>query len=90
MEGSGSVLISPSTPTLACKDWETLLTDSDIVACLQPEIWTQNSKEWLSFWNLSIVRFSKKLDDISFRKLGLFPFSGEGEDTYSVGSHRKS
>jgi hypothetical protein len=31
-----------------------------------------------------------KLENTTFRKLDLFPSSGEGGDTYSVGSLRKS
>jgi hypothetical protein len=50
--------------------------------------------ELLGLWTLSIVRYSKKkkkkLKDTTFRKLDMFPFSGEGGDTYSVGFVRKS
>jgi hypothetical protein len=35
--------------------------------------------ELLSFWTLSIVQYSKKLKNTTFRKLDLFPSSGEGE-----------
>jgi hypothetical protein len=42
------------------------------------------------FWTFSIVLYSKK--NTKFRKLDLFPSSGEGggEDTYSVGPLRES
>jgi hypothetical protein len=34
--------------------------------------------ELLSFWTLSIVQCSKKLENTTFRKLDLFPSSGRG------------
>jgi hypothetical protein len=34
--------------------------------------------ELLSFWTLSIVRYSKKLKNTTFRKLDLFPSPGQG------------
>jgi hypothetical protein len=37
----------------------------------------------LSFWTLSIVRYSKKREDTTFLKLDLFPSSGEWERTPS-------
>jgi hypothetical protein len=50
----------------------------------------QNS-EILGFFNLSIVRYSSNyLDNTTFRKLDLFPSSGEEGDTYSVKSLRKN
>jgi hypothetical protein len=42
--------------------------------------------ELLGFWTLSIVRNAKKIDDTTFRKLDLFPSSGEGWETDSVES----
>jgi hypothetical protein len=42
-------------------------------------------------WTLSIVRNSKYLGEKMFRKVDLFPYSGEGKiNIYSVGSLRKS
>jgi hypothetical protein len=35
--------------------------------------------ELLSFWTLSIVQYSNKLENTTFRKLDLFPSSGQGE-----------
>jgi hypothetical protein len=35
--------------------------------------------ELLSFWTLSIVQYSKKLENTTYRKLGLFPSSGRWE-----------
>jgi hypothetical protein len=37
--------------------------------------------ELLDFWTLSIVRYSKKLENTTFRKLDLFPSSGEVWET---------
>jgi hypothetical protein len=34
--------------------------------------------ELLSFWTLSMVHYSKKLENTTFRKLNLFPSSGRG------------
>jgi hypothetical protein len=34
--------------------------------------------ELISFWTLSIVQYSKKLENTTFRKLDLFPSSGHG------------
>jgi hypothetical protein len=46
--------------------------------------------ELLGFWTFSIVRYSRKLENTTFRKLNLFPSSGEkGGYTYSVGPLRK-
>jgi hypothetical protein len=45
-----------------------------------------NISELLSFRTLSVVRYSKKLENTTIRKLDLFPFSCEEGDTYSVGS----
>jgi hypothetical protein len=39
---------------------------------------------------LSIVQYSIKLENTRFEKLDLLLSSGEGGDTYSVGSLRKS
>jgi hypothetical protein len=39
----------------------------------------------LGVWTLSIVWYSKKLENTMFQKLDLFPSSGERGDTYSVG-----
>jgi hypothetical protein len=39
----------------------------------------------LGVWTLSIVWYSKKLENTTFQKLDLFPSSGERGDTYSVG-----
>jgi hypothetical protein len=35
--------------------------------------------ELIGFWTLSIVWYSKKLENTTFRKLDLFPSSGQGE-----------
>jgi hypothetical protein len=48
-----------------------------------------NTQNYGYFGTLSIVRYSKNLENTTFRKLDLFPSSGEGRDTYSVGSRRK-
>jgi hypothetical protein len=58
--------------------------------------------EWLNFVDESTMQFRitsfsdfvhrpvfYKLENTTFRKLDLFPSSGEGEETYSVGSLRK-
>jgi hypothetical protein len=37
--------------------------------------------ELLGFWTLSIVRYSRKIGDTTFRKLDLFPSSGKGGKT---------
>jgi hypothetical protein len=37
----------------------------------------------LSFWTLSVVQYSKKLENTTFRKLDLFPSSGRGARTPS-------
>jgi hypothetical protein len=43
------------------------------------------------FWTMTIVGYSKKIENTAFRKLDVFPSSGEGErETYSVGSLRKN
>jgi hypothetical protein len=42
---------------------------------------TQNY--WVFFWTLTIVRYSKKLENTTFRKLVLFPSSREGTDRSS-------
>jgi hypothetical protein len=42
--------------------------------------------ELLGYRTLSTVRYSKTLQNTKFRVLDLFPSSGEGGDTYSVGS----
>jgi hypothetical protein len=39
------------------------------------------SPELLGFWTLYIVWYSKKLENATFRKLDLFPSSGEGGET---------
>jgi hypothetical protein len=39
--------------------------------------------ELLSFWTLSIVQYSKKLENTTFWKLDLFPSSGRGGRTPS-------
>jgi hypothetical protein len=39
--------------------------------------------EFLSFWTLSIVQYSKKFENTTFRKLDLFPSSGQGGKTPS-------
>jgi hypothetical protein len=44
--------------------------------------------ELLGFWTLSIVLYSRNKEKTTFRKLGLFPSSGEGADIYSGGSLR--
>jgi hypothetical protein len=56
--------------------------------------------ELLGFWTFSVAWYSREhnvsetgiLEKTTFRKLDLFPSSGEGggEDTYSVGPLRKS
>jgi hypothetical protein len=46
--------------------------------------------ELLVFLTLSISWYSKKVENATLWKLDLFPSSGEGGDTYSVGSPRKS
>jgi hypothetical protein len=50
-----------------------------------------NTQDYFFFY-FSIVRYSKRLVNTTFRKLDLFPSSGErgGEDTYSVWPLRKS
>jgi hypothetical protein len=39
--------------------------------------------------SFTIVLYSKKIENTTFRKQDLFPSSGEGGGTYSVGSLRK-
>jgi hypothetical protein len=41
--------------------------------------------ELLSFWTLSIVQYSKKLKNTTFRKLDLFPSSGRGGTPNQLG-----
>jgi hypothetical protein len=41
----------------------------------------------LGFWTLSIVWNSKQLENTKFRKLELFPSSGEGRDTPTLLGH---
>jgi hypothetical protein len=45
-----------------------------------------------NYWVFGLVHrpVFKKRDNTAFRKLDLFPSSGEGGDTYSVGFLRKS
>jgi hypothetical protein len=43
--------------------------------------------EFLDFFHHPVF---KRIENMTFRKLDLFPSSGEGEDIYSVGSLRKS
>jgi hypothetical protein len=50
----------------------------------------KNVSELPGFWTLSIVRYSKKLENTTFRKLDLFPSSGERGGTYSVEFSRES
>jgi hypothetical protein len=52
----------------------------------KPEISTQN------YWNSELFPSSGILENTTFRKLDLFPSSGEGggEGTYSIGPLRKS
>jgi hypothetical protein len=45
--------------------------------------------ELLDFGALSVVRYSKELENMTFRKSDLFPSSGEVGDTYSVLPFRK-
>jgi hypothetical protein len=40
--------------------------------------------ELLSFWTLSIVQYYKKLENATFRKLDLFPSSGQGGGEHLV------
>jgi hypothetical protein len=52
-----------------------------------------NRKISWNYWIFGLCpssRILKKLQITTFRKLDLFPFSGEEGDTYSVGSLRKS
>jgi hypothetical protein len=49
---------------------------------------TDCTSELLGFWTLSIVRYSKNYKTM-FRKLDVFPPSGDRGDIYSVGSLRK-
>jgi hypothetical protein len=46
--------------------------------------------EILGFWTLSVIWYSKKLENTTFRKLDLFLSSGDGADTQSVGSRTKA
>jgi hypothetical protein len=61
----------------------------------RPEINQANRKEddkkkLLGFWTLSNVQYSEKLGNTMFRKLNMFPSSGEKGGTYSVGFLRES
>jgi hypothetical protein len=51
-----------------------------------------SSETSMSFWVFGLFPSSGILENTTFRKLDLFPSSGEGggEDTYSVGPIRKS
>jgi hypothetical protein len=72
-----SVIILPAVLN-ACKTRE-----------LKEKILTEGT-ELLGLRTFPIVRYSRIIEKIACRKLDLFPSSGEGEDTYSIVSVRKS
>jgi hypothetical protein len=50
----------------------------------------RNILELVGFFTLPITQYSKKLENTTFRKLDVFPFSREVGDIYSLGSLRKN
>jgi hypothetical protein len=100
--GGGRVNGEPICSTM--HQWASVLSDSSRPEATQLTFSCTNDRNeviirtlnmysvLLGFRTLSIVRYSR-LENTSFWKLDLFPSSGEeggGEDTYSVGSLRKS
>jgi hypothetical protein len=87
----GDVLITVTTSLGSCRR----RYDSELCSeCVWVEITTVDGigvkhSELLGFWTLSILGYSKDREH-NFWKLDLFLFSGVGEDTYTVGSLRKS